>query len=61
MIGKRRKSKHPCKIETENGKPGKCNLNKKSSLSVLIRRINNCCESIFLSNINSGTSALALK
>ena len=43
--GKRSKSKQLDKIETENGKPGKRNLNKLP-LRVLICRINHCCQSI---------------
>ena len=44
-VGKRSKSKQLDKIETENGKPGKRNLNKLP-VRVLIRRINHCCQSI---------------
>ena len=44
-VVKRSKSKQLDKIETENGKPGKCNLNKLP-LTALIRRINHCCRSI---------------
>ena len=40
--GKRSKSKQLDKIETENGKTGKCNLNK-IPLRALICRINHCC------------------
>ena len=43
--GKRSKSKQVDKIETENSKPGKCNLNKLP-LRALISRINHCCQSI---------------
>ena len=44
-VGKRSKSNQLDKIETENGIPGKRNLNKLS-LRALIRRINKCCQSI---------------
>ena len=44
-VGKWSKSKQLDKIETENGKPEKRNLSKLP-LRVLIRRINNCCQSI---------------
>ena len=44
-VVKRSKSKQLDKIKTENGKPGKRNLNKLP-LRVLIRRINHCCQSI---------------
>ena len=43
--GKRSKSKQLDKIETENDKPGKRNLNKLP-LRALIRRINHCSQSI---------------
>ena len=44
-VSKRNKSKQLDKIETENGKPGKRNLNKLP-LRALICRINHCCQSI---------------
>ena len=44
-VVKRSKSKQLDKIKTENGKPGKRNLNKLP-LRVLIRRINHFCQSI---------------
>ena len=44
-VSKRIKLKQLDKIETENGKPGKRNLNKLP-LRALIRRINHCCQSI---------------
>ena len=44
-VVKRSKSNQLDKIETENGIPGKRNLNKLS-LRALIRRINKCCQSI---------------
>ena len=44
-VGKRSKSKQFDKIETENGKPGKPNLNKLP-LRAPICRINHCCQSI---------------
>ena len=40
-VGKTSKSKQLDKIKTENGKPGKRNLNKLP-LSALIRRMNQC-------------------
>ena len=44
-VGKRSKWNQLDKIETENGIPGKRNLNKLP-LRALIRRINQCCQSI---------------
>ena len=44
-VATRSKSKQLDKIETENSKLGKRNLNKLS-LRALIRRINHCCQSI---------------
>ena len=44
-VGKRSKSKQLDKIETENGKPGKGNLNELP-LTALIRRINHYCRII---------------
>ena len=54
-VGKRSKSKEPDKIETENEKPGTRSLNKWP-LRVLIGKINHFCQSIILSNTNSGFS-----
>ena len=44
-VGKRSKWKKLDRAETQNGKPGKHNLNKRP-LRALIRRINKCCQSI---------------
>ena len=55
-VGKRSKLKQPDKIEMENEKSGTRNL-IKWLLRVLIRRINYSCQSIILSNTNSGFSS----
>ena len=54
-VGKRSKSKQLDKIETENGKPRKSNLNKLP-LRALIRRISHDVMVSFPSNTNSGFS-----
>ena len=54
-VVKRSKSKQLDKIETENDKPGKRNLNKLP-LRALIRRINHGVMVSFPSNTNSGFS-----